>query len=171
NQVVGLTHVNGTGQSIASYRLSYDASGRLVQSVDKDGSTSYQYNAVDEVTGASTTNPAVPSESFSYDAGGNILSNDTGSSSSLGKDNRLLSNGAFDYTYDNNGNLITRTAIGAGSVTDYTWDYRNRLTDVVDRDGTGRTTRTVHYTYDALNRRISESVDGSPGQGISPSEG
>ena len=33
-----------------------------------------------------------------------------------------------NYTYDNNGNTLTQTNIATGSVTYYTWDYRNRLT-------------------------------------------
>jgi len=44
---------------------------------------------------------------------------------SQGKNSQLLqSDGIYTYTWDNNGNLLTK-----GS-TDYTWDYDDRLVDI-----------------------------------------
>ena len=40
-------------------------------------------------------------------------------------------------------------------------DYRNRLVALVDSDALAEVTQSVSYTYDALNRRISKTVDGS----------
>ena len=50
----------------------------------------------------------------------------------VGPDNRLLSDGLFNYEYDAEGNRIKRTNIATGYVTEYTWDLRNRLTQVID---------------------------------------
>ncbi len=50
------------------------------------------------------------------------------------------------YAYDNNGNLLTTSS------TSYTWDYRNRLTQLVN--GVATTT----YTYDAADNRISQTI-------------
>jgi RHS repeat-associated protein len=55
------------------------------------------------------------------------------------------------YTYDSNGNTLTKTA--SGSTTNYTWDYENRLASVV-LPGSGG---TVTFKYDPLGRRIQKA--------------
>jgi len=40
----------------------------------------------------------------------------------------LTSDGTYNYTYDKEGNMLTQTHISDSQVTNYTWDYRNRLT-------------------------------------------
>jgi RHS repeat-associated protein len=76
-----------------------------------------------------------------------------------GTRNRLLSDGAFDYTYDNEGNMLTKTEIATGKVTEYTWDYRNRLTSVKTKDSQGAVIRQTEYVYDPLDKRIAVSDD------------
>ena len=77
----------------------------------------------------------------------------------------MLSDGTNDYEYDNEGNLIRKTNTVTGEVTEYTWDYRNRLTAVVHKDGQGNVLWTETYVYDAFNRRIAfyEDPDGPTG--------
>src|SRR5262249_46536698 len=93
-------------------------------------------------------------EAYSYDANGNR----TNAGHQTGPDNRLLSDGQYTYAYDPQGNLIRRTQVSTGDVTEYTWDYRNRLTRVISRDGGGSVTQEVDYTYDVKNRLIAETV-------------
>ncbi len=64
----------------------------------------------------------------------------------------MLSDGTNDYEYE--GNLIRKTNTVTGEVTEYTWDYRNRLTAVVHKDGQGNVLWSETYVYDAFNRRI-----------------
>jgi RHS repeat-associated protein len=45
-------------------------------------------------------------------------------------------------------------------VTEYLWDYRNRLTGVLFKDGAGVVTRTIEYSYDVNDRRIGKRIDG-----------
>jgi YD repeat-containing protein len=45
-------------------------------------------------------------------------------------------------------------------VTEYVWDYRNRLTAVTTKSANGETNESVEYAYDAYDRRIEKSVDG-----------
>ena len=73
--------------------------------------------------------------------------------------NRLLSDGTYNYTYDNEGNRLTRTEIVTGELTEYEWDYRNRLVSVITKDANGSILSTTEYTYDVYNRRITKSVD------------
>jgi RHS repeat-associated protein len=70
----------------------------------------------------------------------------------------LNSNGVYNYAYDNEGNLIRRSEIASNQVTEYQWDYRNRLAGVFDKNATGNITQEVGFKYDAMNRRISKKV-------------
>jgi RHS repeat-associated protein len=45
-------------------------------------------------------------------------------------------------------------------VDEYVWDYRNRLTAVTSKDGTGVVTQTVGYEYDTDDQRVSKTVNG-----------
>ena len=78
-----------------------------------------------------------------------------------GGNNQLESDGIYNYEYDSEGNLIRQTEIATGAVREFEWDYRNRLVALVDSDALAEVTQSVSYTYDALNRRISKTVDGS----------
>lgn len=49
-------------------------------------------------------------------------------------------------------------------LTTYSWDYRDRLTDVYFYNNSSVLTSHVHYIYDVLNHRISKSID-STGSG------
>jgi RHS repeat-associated protein len=93
-------------------------------------------------------------ESYSWDANGNP----TGSGYVIGPDNELLSDGAYNYSYDADGNCTSRTDIATGAETLYAWDARNRLVGVTDETSTGQITQTVTYAYDVENRWIGETV-------------
>jgi len=76
----------------------------------------------------------------------------------------LTNDGTYSYTYDAEGNRLTRTlndTSGGLRVTEYTWDHRNRLTKVTEKLS-GVVTSTVEYGYDALNRLVRriEDADG-----------
>jgi YD repeat-containing protein len=93
-------------------------------------------------------------ETYSYDANGNR----TNAGYQTGSNNQLLSNGTYNYTYDNEGNRTSRINIATGEVTQYTWDYRNRLTSVITQDSSGTIIKSVEYAYDAYNRRIAKVI-------------
>ena len=119
-----------------------------------DGTTSYSYDALGELTSAS----GAVNESYTWDANGNP----SGSGYSIGPENEILSDGTYIYTYNLDGDMLKRTQISSGSSsdyeTDYTWDNRNRLTEVTNKDNSGTTTQTVTYLYDVENRWIGETV-------------
>jgi RHS Repeat len=46
-----------------------------------------------------------------------------------------------------------------GELTQYAWDYHNRLTSVITKDSSGTVTKSVGYTYDVYNRRIAKVID------------
>ncbi len=55
--------------------------------------------------------------------------------------------GSATYTYDNNGNMLTKT--DASGTRNYAWDFENRLTSVQQPGPT-----TVTFKYDSFGRRI-----------------
>jgi YD repeat-containing protein len=76
-----------------------------------------------------------------------------------GTGNRLTSDGTYTYTYDAEGNPLTKTRISDGQVTEFVWDYRNRLSGVVVKDSGGAVLQETVFTYDVADRRIGKRVD------------
>ncbi|MBE9136916.1 hypothetical protein IQ254_06825 [Nodosilinea sp. LEGE 07088] len=146
-----ITHATAAAP-IADYQLSYDAANRLTSLVSPDGTATYTYDARDQLTGADYT--AQSNEAYTYDANGNR----TNAGYQTTANNQLTSDGVFTYEYDNEGNRTRRTRISDSAVTTYEWDHRQRLVAVNEGDGTTVTQR-VTYTYDAFDRRLSQSVD------------
>ncbi len=159
-------HNNG-GPDLAFYVYGYDAAGRLDSVQDIDGATSYVYDSRDQLTVANHIDPANPDETYTFDANGNrITSSLHGSGYVTGPGNRLLSDGTFNYGYDNEGNMVRKTEIATGDFTEFEWDHRNRLTATTDKLANGTAIQRVEFTYDAFDRRISQSVDPTPADGI-----
>jgi RHS repeat-associated protein len=162
NRLISLTHNNGT-EDVAFYNYVYDAANRITKITDVDGVADYTYDDRNQLIEADRSNENNPDESYSYDANGNrIESSIHGDGYQTGDGNRLLSDGTYNYEYDNEGNLIRRTEIATDNVREFEWDYRNRLIAVIDKDAEGNETQRVEFTYDAFDRRIAKEVDSTP---------
>jgi RHS repeat-associated protein len=111
--------------------------------------TKYGYDNIYELLTA--TQGASTTESYNYDPVGNRQSNLSGSGWSNNTSNELTSRPGVTYTYDNNGNTLTKT--DSTGTTNYTWDFENRLTSVT-LPGSGG---TVSFKYDPFGRRIYKS--------------
>jgi len=103
-------------------------------------------------------------EGYEYDLNGNRLAVTGGGGTSsyvTGDDNQVLDDGVFEYSYDKEGNRLTKFRKVPTSVYDdysfYTYDHRNRLVSVAFYDGDDPDTDTllqqVDYVYDYLDRR------------------
>jgi len=152
NQLVALTHQRNT-QILADYTWTFDAAGRITQMTSPDGTADYTLDATDQLTVADYDTQT--DEAYAYDATGNR----TGGSEVIGDGNRLLSDSAFNYQYDDEGNLTRRTDKVTGDYQQFSWDYRNRLVKVVDYAADNTAQRQVEYVYDAFNNRIAKLVD------------
>ena len=160
--LTSLTYTHGTS-TLASYALTYDANSQVTKVVNSDGTSNYTYDSVGQLTGAAYSNSAIPTESYTYDANGNRLTSGTTVSYEIGANNQLLSDGTYEYQYDNDGNLVLRTSIADGSTESYTYDARTASSRSSTRTQPASRPSGSTYTYDALNRRISESVAGRSG--------
>jgi RHS repeat-associated protein len=119
---------------IAQYDFSWDAANRITAMNDAD----YGYDKTSQLVSAEYEK--LPEELYEYDANGNRKAFETG------KNNQLLSDGVFDYKYDDEGNRIAKQS--KDSLTCYEWDHRNRLIRVIDNG------KSVEYAYDYQNRLV-----------------
>jgi RHS repeat-associated protein len=149
--------LGGTVVGRADYTL--DALGRTTSLTDLDGVHALTYDLANRLTAA--THPAtsgLSAESFAYDKVGNRTSWAGSPAGDVTYDAgmRLLSDGTYDYTYDDEGRITQRRNRGTGGVTRYTWNDAGRLTSVTVPNGAVST-----YRYDALGRRVEVNDDGA----------
>jgi RHS repeat-associated protein len=168
---ISLNRPNGINTS-----YSYDSRSRLLSVLHKSGSTTldgasyaydnagnrtaktnqlnniteqYVYDALYQLTQVSQG--STTAENYSYDPVGNRLSSLNVPTYSYNSSNELTSTPNVSFTYDNNGNTMSKT--NSGATTQYTWDFENRLSSVI-LPGSGG---TVTFKYDPFGRRIQKS--------------
>jgi RHS repeat-associated protein len=152
-RLTDIGHLNALDTLFSDFALFYDDADQLIRrEVNGDG-IDYVYDNAGQLTASDS--PTQPDEAFSYDASGNR----TTAGNVIGADNQLLSDSQFTYAWDAEGNLTVRTSIVDGSVTEFVYDHRNRLTSVTDSTSAGVVVSQSEFTYDALNRRITKTVD------------
>ncbi len=150
SRLLSVLHQSGTTVlDGASY--TYDNGGNRTAKTNKLNSVTeqYAYDAIyqlKQVTHGTTT-----TESYSYDAVGNRLSSLNVPSYSYNSSNEVTSSSNASYTFDNNGNTLSKVV--SGTTTQYAWDFENRLSSVV-LPGSGG---TVTLKYDPFGRRIQKT--------------
>lgn len=95
-------------------------------------------------------------ESYNYYRIGNCTTSFLSSTHTHNDLNRLLEDDQFTYTYDNNGNLTTKTDKVTSQVTTYQRDGQDQLIQIDRSVGT-----TVTYEYNELGWRIKNNLAGS----------
>ena len=128
----------------------------LRPSLSLTSNLTYVYDDLDRLVQATNPLPSFPDQTFDYDPVGNRLLDDTQTNNAMFNNaNRLLENDDFTFTYDDNGNLVTKTAKVGGALTTYTYNAEDEMTRIDLPGGS-----VAEYTYDALGRRIEKDVDG-----------
>ena len=172
NRLVDLRHNNGNSD-VAFYEYEYDFASRITSINDIDGLTTYGYDDRDQLTLADRDPGDLRGdESYLYDANGNRLDSHLhGTDYETGPANRLLSDGTYNYEYDDEGNMILRTEIATGDYREFEYDHRNRLTSATDFSSGGTATQVVGYGYDSLDRRVTRLLDADGnGPGVQTAE-
>jgi len=128
-----------------------DSAGNRTSKTDNRANvtSNYGYDAIYELL--QTTQGGTTTESYTYDPVGNRLSSLGVSTYSNNSSNELTSTPSASYTYDNNGNMTSKT--DSTGTTNYTWDYENRLATVV-LPGTGG---SAAFKYDPFGCRIQKA--------------
>ena len=132
-----------------SLEYQYDKVGNVVAVIDRsdamDAAGRSQYFAYDAVDRLVSAEGIYGRRAYDYDAVGNLLAFD-GRAYAYGAGNRLLSDGVWTYTYDDNGNVVTRTA--RDDLQAFSYDGLNRLTQFASAGA------TETYAYDDGETRI-----------------
>jgi RHS repeat-associated protein len=144
-----LHQLSGSTIDGASYGLDSDGNRTSKTDYYAGVTSNYTYDLIYELTGV--TQGTNTTESYTYDLVGNRLSSLGVSPYSVNVSNELTSTPNATYTYDNNGNTLTK-AVGTNSTT-FAWDFENRLSSVT-LPGSGG---TVTFKYDPFGRRIYKS--------------
>lgn len=152
-----LSVLHGSGALPGSTSYTYDNAGNrltktALQQADPDPVSvlsQYSYDDIYQLTQAVVGGSTA--ETYTYDAVGNRLTSAGPVSYSYNDSNELTSTSAATFTYDGNGNTTSKTT--SAGITNYTWDFENRLTSVA-LPGTGG---TVYFKYDPFGRRIYKS--------------
>lgn len=134
--------------TLSTNQYGYSDANNMTSWLGSSGNRSFSYDAADRLVSVLKMGG---SESYGYDAVGNRTSSHLSASYSYSGFNKLTASASATYTYDNDGQLLTKVD-GAGTRT-LTWDGVNRLKQVAVPGGP-----TVTYKYDALGRRIQRTT-------------
>lgn len=141
-----LHQLSGSTIDGAAYTLD-NAGNRTAKTDERAAVTSnYSYDAIYELT--QVTQGVNTTESYTFDPVGNRLSSLGVSSYTNNSSNELTSTSNASYTYDYNGNALTKVV--GSNTTSYAWDFENRMSSVT-LPGSGG---TVSFAYDPFGRRI-----------------
>jgi YD repeat-containing protein len=151
---------------INEFGYEYDDLNRITQKSSIDGTSAYTYDGAGQLIETDHTGTyQADDEGYEFDLNGNRLDVTGGGTSSyvIGPNNEILDDGVYTYTYDQEGNRLTKFRKTPTSTYDdytfYTYDHRNRLVDVSFYDGDDPESDTLLvqrvYRYDYLDRRVS----------------
>jgi RHS repeat-associated protein len=147
-RITNMQHVNASGGNLDNFAYTYDPAGNLQTEVRNGITTTYTYDADNQVLTDGVNN-------LTYDANGNRTNN--GSTPTTG--NQLSTDGTWNYVYDANGNVTSKTIASTGEQWTYTYDQRNELLTANHKQTTnGAIDLTATYKYDALGNRIEKDV-------------
>lgn len=162
-----------SGTLLAGYGYSYDVGSRLTEidflpTAYDDEDVTYSYDARNQIDTADYAGTMGVEEDYAFDANGNRVGSQVidGATqtyeTTAGTNNQLLDDGTYTYTYDDEGNRLTKVLKSGSSdkhTTEYEWDHRNRLISVTFKNNGGTVTEKVSYGYDHLNQLISRTHD------------
>ena len=144
-----------SGASTGKTAYTYNTNGEIATKTTADGTWSYTYDKVGQLTAAVLVkdNTTVRSEAYTYDAMGNRLTSTIdGVTKTYTYDNmnRIVSADGFAYRYDADGNLLE------DEERIYTWTTDNRVAS----EKLKSTGQVWTYGYDALGNRTCVTTNG-----------
>ena len=155
-----ISHRSAIDSVMAQFDSDWNVADELAAWTIDGKQSTYQYDLTGQLTTADHQTPGLANESFAYDATGNR----TGASKSVGPNNRLLSDERFDYTFDSEGNTLSKLERSSGNEQRFGYDHQNRMTHADTRSRSGALLSSVDYRFDALGRRLARTAD-SDGDG------
>jgi RHS repeat-associated protein len=155
-QLTSLNHYATDGSLNYKCDYTYNSLGQQTEAKMLQGIWSYEYDATGQLTHAifSSNNASIPSQDLAYiydEVGNRIRTYENGTVTEYTTNglNQYETAGEVVYEYDDNGNLISK--IDGGEHWDYHYDYADRLTHIIEPNGT-----LTEYKYDVFGNRISK---------------
>jgi len=151
------TQEKNTFDAVYNIKKIETANQTLDYTQDKTGlitaknSTNYTYDNIGRLTQATSAGSVTD---FTYDKAGNNLNN---SAVYNLLNNQMSENALYKITYDSMGNIKTKYNRLTNTTSNYTFNSRNQLVSYEQLDENNQTTKTLSYTYDAFNRRVSKT--------------
>jgi YD repeat-containing protein len=144
--------VGGAGSSLATYAYGYDLGNRLTTETLNNGApTTYSYDTTSQLT---TVVNASGNTTYGYDLNGNR----TNTGYVTGSENQITADATYSYTYDAEGNLITKTNKSTAEQWTFGYDNLNHMTSAIDKNSSGTTLTYATYVYDVFGNRIEKDV-------------
>ncbi len=163
--------------TLPTFSWTYDGANQVHSfTSSEDGTATYGYDPTGQLMSAAYTalsghtyyadNSSIANESNSFDANGNsnasgVSLNTTGVSTG---GNQVATDGTWNYHYDNNGNLTSQVLVTTSSdpnavnEIDYTYDFRNDLTEVEKKNSSGNDLAVLDYVYDMYDELIGRTA-------------
>jgi len=140
------------GRGLVSRHYAWDAASTLTGVRDaRWGDIAYRHDALGQLVEARSQ---AGHERFSYDAAGSV--EPEGGGWEIRPGNVLSRSRRAEYEYDEGGRRIREKRLDTGEVTEYFWDCRGNLREVLRPDGT-----QIVMTYDLFGRRVKKEVFGA----------
>ncbi len=154
SEVSEINHLSGTVTKSFVHYL-YDANNFPVQRTTRNVASNFGYDLNGQLISVSTGG-----ENFSYDSLGNRTTDNSGSYSYDSTGQRLTEDAKFYYSYDNNGNLISKTSKDTSSKSYmYKYSAKNQLIEIgIYQIATGVAEKKINFEYDALGRRMEKTI-------------
>ena len=154
NRLTDLTVRGIDGSVLQSFSYTLGAAGNRLRINEHDGTVrSFEYDDLYRLTKETVSGAAPFQDQLTYDPVGNRLSRTRADGTGTRTVNydyddrdRLLSEDGVIYSWDANGQLITRSSADGAT---YTWDFDGRLSKLAKLDGT-----VITYSYDADGNRV-----------------
>ena len=162
NRLLSIVHTLNNTSTIDFYKYTYDRVGNRTSMTDLNGTHNYIYDELYRLIEATHPIPELPHENYVLDSLGNRITSHISSMHVIDKMNRLLEDEKYIYTYDNNGNQISKKDKITGDIWQYTFNAENKLMQVTRPDGS-----IVKFKYDGLGRRYEKEVIDAEGNTVS----
>ena len=153
-QLLSITHHGPDDAVQAFFNYEYDVNGNRVAETNKDGRTTYTYDALGQLTGVYY--PDGGYITYEYDASGNrtrVVRDGVEELYSTNNMNQYVQAGDASCAYDADGNMTSKT--DASGTTTYVWNAENQLVGINQSNGD-----VLVFQYDVFGNRVSAIENG-----------
>ena len=148
SRLTRLKHQSAT-TTLTDNQFAYNPANQINQIAELTQTKTFGYDNIDRLT---SMNNGIANENYAFDGVGNRTSSQRSNTYGYQPFNKLTSTQTATYTYNANGNMLSKSDTTGFWI--YSWDYDNRMVSARKQN------KVVRYQYDALGRRVSRHGKG-----------